>query len=155
MVKWIELFERNDYLGVKKYLQEGGDIHEENEGGESVLVQAIRKKCDQEIVDLLLEHGADLQDFDNEGVSVFDFAVMYNNGYLVDLLLEQGFNVNRTMRRSGFTPLMGAVCYGRTEMVEKILAAGADLETTDTFGLKAADYARKMQKTSIQELLKP
>jgi ankyrin repeat protein len=153
MVKWIELFERNDYLGVKKYLAEGGDVHEENEGGESVLVQAIRKKCDDEIINLLLEHGAALDDFDNEGVSIFDFAVMYDNGRIVDMLLEQGFDVNRTRRRSGFTPLMGAVCYGRRDIVEKILQAGADRSAKDSHGLTAADYARKTQKRAIQEML--
>ena len=153
MTKWIELFERNDYLGVKKYLKEGGDLGEENDGGESVLMQAIRKRCDDEIIDLLLEHGADLYDFDNEGVSVFDFAVMYNNAKLVDLLLERGFDVNATHRRSRFTPLMGAVCYGRAEMVQKILAAGADKNAVDNYGMSASDYARKMHKKSMQELL--
>jgi uncharacterized protein len=155
MVKWIELFERNDYLGVKKYLEAGGDLHEENEGGESVLVQAIRKKCDDEIIDLLLEHGAELDDFDEEGVSIFDFAVMYNNARIVDMLLAQGFDVNHTRRRSGFTPLMGAVCYGRKEIVAKILEAGADTAIRDTHGLTAADYARKTHKQKIREMLEP
>ncbi len=153
MTHWIELLEHNDYLGIKKYLKEGGDVNEENEGGESVLVQAIRKKCDDEIIDLLLENGADLHDFDNEGVSVLDFAVMYNNARIVDLLLEEGIDVNKTQRRSRFTPLMGAVCYGRLEIAKKLLAAGADAEAVDQYGLKASDYARKMQKKAMQELL--
>jgi ankyrin repeat protein len=153
MTKWIELLEHNDYVGVKKYLKEGGDVDEENENGESVLLQAIRKKCDDDIIDLLLENGADLNDFDNEGVSVFDFAVMYNNGRIVDMLLEQGADVNRTQRRSRFTLLMGAVCYGRTDIAKKLLAAGADKEAEDDHGLKARDYARKMQKKAMMELL--
>ena len=153
MREWIELLGNNDYLGVKKYLKEGGDVNEENESGESVLVQAIRKKCDDDIIDLLLEQGADLYDFDNEGVSVFDFAVMYNNLRIVDMLLEQGFDVNRTQRRSRFTPLMGAVCYGRREIAEKLLTAGADRDAVDDHGLRAYDYARKMQKTAMMELL--
>lgn len=155
MTKWIELLERNDYLGIKKYLKEDGDVNEENESGESVLVQAIRKKCDEEIIDLLLEHGADLNDFDNEGVSIFDFAVMYNNIKIVDMLLKNGFDVNHTRRKSGFTPLMGAVCYGRAEMVRKILDAGVDIQAVDNLGLTAGDYARKMQKKAMLELLKP
>lgn len=154
MTEWIQLLEHNDYLGIKKYLKSGGDVGDENENGESVLVQAIRKKCDDDIIDLLLEHGADINDFDNEGVSVFDFAVMYNNGKIVDMLLEDGFDVNRTQRRSGFTPLMGAVCYGRTEFVKKILDAGADRLVTDSYGMNAYDYAKKMHKQSMMELLR-
>ena len=155
MTHWIALLEHNDYLGIKKYLKEGGDVNEENEGGESVLVQAIRKKCDDEIIDLLLEKGADLHDFDNEGVSILDFAVMYNNVRIVDLLLGEGIDVNKTQRRSRFTPLMGAVCYGRLEIAKKLLAAGADAEAVDQYGLKASDYARKMQKKGMLELLEP
>lgn len=155
MTKWIELFERNDYLGVKKHIGEGGDLSEENEAGESVLVQAIRKKVDDDIIALLIEKGADLHDFDNEGVSIFDFAVMYNNGKIVDRLLEEGFDVNATSRRSRFTPLMGAVCYGRIDMVKKILAAGADKTAIDSYGMCAEDYARKMHKKAMLELLRP
>ena len=48
---------------------------------------------------------------------------------------------------------MGAVCYGRAEMVQKILAAGADKNAVDNYGMSASDYARKMHKKSMQELL--
>jgi ankyrin repeat protein len=153
MTEWLQLLERNDYLGIKKYLKEGGSVDEENESGESVLVQAIRKKCDDEVIDLLLENGADLNDFDNEGVSIFDFAVMYNNVRIVELLLNQGFDVNHTRRRSGFTPLMGAVCYGRSEIVKKLLDAGADKTARDNYNMNAYDYAKKMHKKSMMELL--
>jgi len=154
MTNPTEYIEKNDYLNLKKYLREGGDAKEENEQGETLLLQAIRKKCDEGVIDLLLEYGASLDDFDNEGVSVFDFAIMYNNPRLVDMLLERGVDVNATRRRSRFTPLMGAVCYGRAEMVRKLLDAGADAAVRDAHGLSAYDYARKTNKPRLMELLK-
>ena len=90
---------------------------------------------------------------DDEGVSVFDVAVTYNNLFLIERLIADGFDVNVSTRRSGFTPLMGAVCYGRHEVIQKLLDMGVDVVVRDGQGLNALDFARKMRKTSILNLL--
>jgi ankyrin repeat protein len=48
---------------------------------------------------------------------------------------------------------MCAACYGRNEVVKILLESGADKEATDTKGLSATDFARKMNKKSILKLL--
>ncbi|MDP3265569.1 MAG: ankyrin repeat domain-containing protein [Sulfuricurvum sp.] len=153
MEKWIELLKANNFLGVKQYLKNGGNPNEVEENGESVLCFALRYHCDQEIFDLLIDSGADLYQTDDEGVSVFDVAVTYNNLFLIERLIADGFDVNVSTRRSGFTPLMGAVCYGRTEVIQKLLDMGVDVVVRDGQGLNALDFARKMRKTSILNLL--
>jgi ankyrin repeat protein len=100
-----------------------------------------------------MENGADLYHTDNEGVSVFDVAVTYNNLFLIEKLITDGFDVNTPTRRSGFTPLMGAVCYGRIEVIQKLLDMGVNVSARDTQGLSAIDFARKMHKKSILALL--
>lgn len=151
--KWIEILKKNDYLNVKKYIKEGGDVNEQNDAGESVLSHAIRYHCDYEILMLLIESGADIYDFDDEGVSVFDMAITYTNIPLVLFMIEQGINVNKTQRRSGFTPLMAAACYGRIEIAKILLEHGANKDLVDFKGFTATDFARKMNKKSILELL--
>lgn len=153
MEKWIELLKANNFLGVKHYLKNGGNPNEVEENGESVLCFALRYHCDQEIIDLLIEAGADLYETDNEGVSVFDVAVTYNNLPLIQRLIADGFDVNVSTRRSGFTPLMGAVCYGRTEVIQKLLDMGVNVTARDGHGLSALDFARKMHKKPILALL--
>jgi len=153
MEQWIKLLKENDYLGIKKYLQNGANPNESEENGESVLCFAMRYHCDEEILDLLISSGADLNHVDNEGVSVFDVAVTYNRLSIVSRLIDQGFDVNHATRNSGFTPLMGAVCYGRTEIIQKLLEKGVDVTATDRHGLSAIDFARKMHKKSIIALL--
>ncbi|WP_295054939.1 ankyrin repeat domain-containing protein [Sulfuricurvum sp.] len=153
MEQWITLLKENDYLGTKKYLKIGGNPNDVEENGESVLCFALRYHCDQEIIDLLIEHGADLNHIDNEGVSVFDVAVTYNNLDLIGRLIEIGFDVNHPTRQSGFTPLMGAVCYGRVDVIKKLLELGVDIHARDAYGLNAVDFARKMHKKSILALL--
>jgi ankyrin repeat protein len=153
MYTWLELLKNNDYIGVKKYLKDGGDIDEANDIGEGVLACAIRARCDFDLLMLLVENKADIFDFDNEGVSVFDIAITYDDLEMVKYLLEQGIDVNKTTRRSGFTSLMAAACYGRSEILELLLEYGADKELKDTKGFSAIDFARKMNKKTILKLL--
>ncbi len=153
MNNWLELLQRDDYLGIKKYIKNGGDIQETNESGESVLACAIRSHCSIETLMLLIESGADIFDFDDEGVSIFDMAITYNNIEMLEYLIEQGVDINKTQRRSGFTALMAAACYGREEILTILLKNGADAEAQDSKGFKAVDFARKMNKKSILKLL--
>lgn len=153
MEQWIELLKANNYLGIKQYLKKGASANESEENGESVICFALRYHCDLEILELLISEGADLYETDNEGVSVFDVAVTYNNLFLIEKLIIDGFDVNKSTRRSGFTPLMGAVCYGRVEVIQKLLDMGVDVKARDGHGLTAIDFARKMHKKAILDLL--
>ena len=90
MKQWIELLKANDYLGVKKYLKNGANPNESEENGESVLCFAWRYHCDQELIELLIDSGADIFAVDHEGVSVFDVAVTYNNLALIARLITKG-----------------------------------------------------------------
>lgn len=153
MKQWIELLKANNYIGIKQYLKNGANPNDEEENGESVICFAMRYHCDQEIIDVLIDNGADLFHADHEGVSVFDVAVTYNNLSLIERLLQEGFDVNHATRNSGFTPLMGAVCYGRTDIIKKMLELGVDVRARDSHGFSAIDFARKMHKKSILALL--
>jgi len=154
MTEWISPLQKSDYLSIKKLLKNGADVNDQNEHDESVLALAIKSKCDQEVIDLLIENGADMYDFDEEGVSIFDYAITYNNINLFNRFIEEGININETKRRSGFTPLMAAVCYARFEMAKTLLIKGADKTKRDNKGFNAGDFARKMRKDSMMELLK-
>lgn len=153
MHTWLELLKNNDFLGIKKYLKNGADLTEVNEAGESVLACSIRAKCDIELLMLLIDSGADIFDIDDEGVSIFDMAITYDNIEMVEYLLSKGIDVNKTDRRSGFTSLMAAACYGRVSIAKILLKNGADQYVTDSKGFSAIDFARKMNKKSVLELL--
>jgi ankyrin repeat protein len=153
MNKWLELLNKQDYLGIKKYIKNGANLQETNDIGESVLTCAIRARCDMETLMLLIDNSADIFDFDDEGVSVFDIAVTYDNMEMILFLLDKGIDVNVTNRRSGFTALMAAACYGRVEIAELLLKHGADETAKDSKGFTAIDFARKMNKKSVLALL--
>lgn len=153
MNKWLEFLRNDDYMGIKKYLKNGGDLEETNETGESVLACAMREGCDFDTVMLLVESGAEIKEFDDEGVSVLDMAITYDNLEMVQYLIEQGIDINTTTRRSGFTALMAAACYGRTEITKLLLESGVNQDALDSKGFRAVDFARKMNKKSVLALL--
>ncbi|QOY53548.1 ankyrin repeat domain-containing protein [Candidatus Sulfurimonas marisnigri] len=154
MDKWIRFLKNNDYLGVKKHLRDGADVNDANEHEESVLAMSFRHHCDIDLIMLLIENGADIYDFDEEGVSIFEVAITYGNIEMVKYLISCGIDVNKAQRRSGFTPLMAAACYGRTEIIKLLMEKGADINAVDLKGLSVTDFARKMKKNSILELLR-
>ena len=153
MTKWLSILQNNDYLAAKKHIKDGGNLNARTEAGESVLAYALKSRVDQDMLELLIENGADLFYSDDEGVSIFDFAVTYNNLYMINLLLEKGKDINDVTRKSGFTPLMAAVCYGRHDIFRILLEAGADLNAVERKGMTALDFAKKMRKTSMIKLL--
>ena len=153
MTKWLSILQNDDYLAAKKHIKDGGNLNAHNESGESVLAYALKSRVDQDLLGLLVEHGADLFYTDEEGVSIMDFAVTYNNMYMIDLLLEKGKDVNDITRKSGFTPLMAAVCYGRYDIFKVLLKAGADINAVERKGMTALDFAKKMRKTNMVKYL--
>lgn len=153
MDTWIQLFESNDLIGIKQYIKNGADVNASSEHDESVLALALKMHCDEEIIDLLVASGADTDDFDEEGVSIFDYTITYNHPALFQKLIDSGIDVNQTRRKSRFTPLMAAVCYSRLDMAKTLLAKGADTQAQDHKGFKAIDFARKMRKRIMFELL--
>lgn len=153
MHSWMEHLKNNDFVKVQELVQNGEDVNETNESGESVLMYAIRSHCDFKLLSQLMHSGADVFAVDFEGVSVFDMAITYNNIAMLNYIIDKGVDVNQTQRKSGFTPLMCAACYGRNEVVNILLEKGADKNALDAKGLSATDFARKMNKKSILKLL--
>lgn len=153
MYTWLEILKNNDFIGAKQYIKKDADLNEETESGESVLATAIRHHCDEDLLSLLIDSGADIFFFDNEGVSIFDMAITYGNVFMVNHIIDKGIDVNQTQRRSGFTPLMCAACYGRTEIAKILLDNGANKDAKESKGFNATDFARKMNKKSVLVLL--
>lgn len=153
MNRWLDILKNSDFLATKKYISDGGDVNESSENGESVLAYALRYRCDSELIFYLIEQGADIYDFDEHGVSIFEMAITYDNIEVVEFFLKQGIDVNFTRRKSHFTPLMTAVCYGRNEIVKLLIEHGADKKAVDIKGISVVDFARKLNKKSLLALL--
>jgi tankyrase len=99
----------------------------------------------------LLKRGADIHETDKNGVTPLHHAVRFRSPAAVKTLLERGANVNQVCRRSGSTPLHRAVTQtgapgtagkhrAALEIIQLLLAAGADPSIRNKLGKKPADY---------------
>ena len=60
MTKWLSILQNNNYLAAKKLIKDGGKLNDRTEAGESVLAYALKSRVDQDMLELLIESGADL-----------------------------------------------------------------------------------------------
>jgi ankyrin repeat protein len=109
----------------------------------------------ESMVRLLVEKGAHVNPHPEDGgrsVPALSLAVINGQYRMVKLWLSAGADVNyRDPLR--MTPLSwAAICdYGRTDIAEALLAAGADSKTVDKNGATAAELARRYQNVSFLE----
>ena len=108
-----------------------------------------------------IKAGADIHTTDRNGVTALHHAVRFRSPTAVQTLIENGANVNQACKRNGSTPLHRAVTQtgapetagrgGATkEIIELLLAAGADASIKNKLGKRPADYVKDDE---IQKLL--
>ncbi len=147
--KNMELFDAvaDDALHrAKRVLEEGADANALDEKGRPPLLAAIVHRADREMVEMLLEHGADPFWTTEEGVGLLDEAVERNRLDLAELFIEKGIDPATTRRQSGMTAFMLAACFDYVEMMALLYDRGADIYAVDEQGLSAADFARKLRR---------
>lgn len=79
-------------------------------------------------------------------------AIVKGDLETVKKFIEYGADVNEGY--NGKTPLMYAARYNRVEIVELLLAKGANKSVEDEAGLRAFNYAKNSNATAAMELLK-
>jgi glycerophosphodiester phosphodiesterase len=97
------------------------------------------------IVKLLVEAGVDLNYQDDQGESAIHIAARFNHAACARVLItgsgSQRANIELTERAFGWTPLFLSCVDGHLEMVEILVAAGANLDKVDTSGWTAKEHA--------------
>jgi len=109
-----------------------------------VLFYAIRKYASIELIEVLLEYGCDIREIDEDGLSSIDIAIKFKREDIIDFCVKQGMDVNETHRPSGITPIVLASCFNNTSIVEQLLKYGAEINSKDSNGMSAKDYAKKL-----------
>jgi len=102
----------------------------------------------EDVVKLLLERGQDINEMAPAGYTAITRAAEAGDDQMVDLLLAKGADVNLSGKDpdsthedaySFYSPLLAAVIYQKHEMVDKLLAAGADPAAKNNAPIKIAD----------------
>jgi ankyrin repeat protein len=105
-----------------------------------------------EIVELLLEKGANVNQARQDGKTALMLAILFGKIQIIELLLEKGANVNQA-DQYGDTALIEAAANGNIEIVKLLLEKGAKVNKANKDGETALMLAILFGKIQIIELL--
>jgi len=88
-----------------------------------------------------------------KNVAPISIAVAQNDYKTVKKFLELGSNVETKGKTMGMTPLMYAARYNNVEMLQLLVANGADFNAKSKMGLKAIQYAELSNATEAVAFL--
>lgn len=128
---------------VRLLLDYGANIQERCQKSEALLVKAVicDKMGDGQCMRLLLDAGADPRAMGPEYMTPLGTAATLNHKALVQMLLDFGVGVNDPVSMDGITSLMAVSFAENAEMIEVLLAAGADPNITNVHGCNALMFA--------------
>jgi len=132
----FDAVETGDLAEVKRLVVGCGvdpNVREDDYG--ATPLDAVAEYGYSEIVEFLLEHGADPNIRDKYGSTPLLYAAMFGNSKVVEVLLEHGADPN-IRNKNGFTPLHYAAAFDYPKIVETLHKEG--LSDDDITPLKAA-----------------
>jgi len=106
-----------------------------------------------EMAQILLEAGAEVNSSCEDGVSALWRAVIEGHNDFAAVLLEHGVNVDVRDEHYDRTELHWAAIKGNKDMVELLLAKGADVKATDNNGRTPLSYALRYCYPDVVEVL--
>ena len=150
-----EALKSRDVARVRSLLAAGADVNEKVRGDYPLNIAAAFGPA--EMVTILLEAGADIEQPGRDGLHPLHNAVIFGGKEIVALLIQKGAKVDAKDKR-GRTPLLSfaATAGSDIEIARMLLAAGADprIESAkDDDNYAALNYAADTGNFELAELL--
>jgi ankyrin repeat protein len=142
--------------GVRAALKSGGKVDHDVNGATPLIAACLRAqlhpKESAEIVEILIDAGADVNREDKHGSSALSRCAIGGGIKAVRLLLDAGADVNSRSATLG-TPLMGAAAEGDLEVVRLLVSQGADVEAVSSVRQTALSIAAKRGHEDVVDFL--
>lgn len=120
-----------DIEAMKKWLEQGADINYQSSGVLSLEQTPLMKAAKNghlEAVKFLIEKGADISKGNTGKENPITLAAEKNHPNIVMYLIEKGENVNYQESNYGMSALHHAARNGNLELIEKLVAKGANMK---------------------------
>lgn len=152
----INAIYKKDVVGLKKIFGMGANVNTKDELGRTPLMHAVLDdEASMEIVQLLLNLGADVNSYDDDQHwTTLHFAARDQKFEMVDMLLSNGAIVD-AKDIFGNTPLWRCVMNGKPQgkIVLRLLQAGANPDMKNLRGVSPKDIACKTAQSEILKIL--
>lgn len=139
---------RGSSAAVEYLLKHGADVNGDQSYGfcRSPLAEALRRRDREEIVNILLDWGAEMETTTQDGWRPLHYAAYHGHERLARRLLSAGCTVE-VQTKLGETPFFFAIFHGHTEIIRLFLASDIESVSNRAFGSftyahLAADYGR-------------
>jgi ankyrin repeat protein len=147
----LEAVRAGDAERVRTLLDAGADPNASDGGKNALHWNAMWGKRDRlGVLSQLVEHGAELDTPDSDGVPALVWAVAGKHADLIVALIDAGADPNG---KGAFPPLFQAAYQGKAEFAELLLAKGADPALTHE-GKDAASWAEKGKHLDLAKRLR-
>ncbi|ORX75076.1 ankyrin, partial [Anaeromyces robustus] len=131
-----------------------------NKKGETLLNYAI-KKNNIELVKYLIEHGANSNKKNKQGITPLICAIKkidrsHSESFkkaVIHMLVEHGADINNHGGKGGKTPLIYAIVYENEDIVKYLIENGSNINKSDFNGKLPLDYAIESQNKNIMKYL--
>lgn len=105
-----------------------------------------------EIINLLLDAGADVNDVNADGITAFALCAGSAPNNIVTRFIEQNVNITQA-DKLGQTPLMRAAATGKSDNVRLLLSSGADINRVTKKGFSPLFFALKSPNKRLPIIL--
>jgi hypothetical protein len=125
-------------------IAEGANVNRRGKGSRTPLIWTSMRWGTPEMIHKLIDAGADPNGTDKAGQTPLYYAVIDGSPAQLAALVEGGADVNHIMQPKWQAPVLSvAIRQKKLEMVELLVASGADLELTDANGRNARALAQR------------
>eukprot|EP01119_Soliformovum_irregulare_P015441 TRINITY_DN4347_c0_g1_i2.p1 TRINITY_DN4347_c0_g1~~TRINITY_DN4347_c0_g1_i2.p1 ORF type:complete len:776 (+),score=247.52 TRINITY_DN4347_c0_g1_i2:101-2428(+) len=118
---------------AKMLLNRGANVHLKTSGKREGALYYASRNGYLEIVDQLLQHGADIREAVANGATALHSTIIGRNLDIAELLISRGADVNRE-QLDGTTPLHIASVTANQAMVDLLLKHGANVDAPNAYG---------------------
>lgn len=143
-----------DIAAVKRLITGGADVQEIDDDTALTPLVTAALAGHKDIVELLIENGADPDGRDGKGYTALHAAAYGGHLDIVVLLIDRGVDPNDHHNKAGITPLHAAVEGNFRDIVAVLLAKNVDVEVEDGSGWTPVMRATFKSYPEIVKLLR-
>jgi ankyrin repeat protein len=134
-------------------LDAGADVTMRDANGVQALGIAVSTGSDIDVIELLIQGGSPIDEKQSDGVTPVMEAAVKRHYDALDLLLENGANINTIASDPESTALMALAQKGDIDMAEYIIERGAEVNLCNSDNLRALGVAAAYNHLDMVQLL--